>query len=639
MTMLDRMRRHKGWLKWSLALVVVAFIALYFPSSDFMQQGTDAAAPTDVVASVGGARITVSEFRNAYMGQLAAYQRAYGGSVNEQLLRQMGIDQQILQQLIDERAAEQEARRMGLTVSDEEVAQRIRTIPAFQQNGEFVGFETYSMMLRNLTPPQTTAEFEDGLRRALLVEKLRTALTDWVAVSDAEIEQEFRRRNEKVKLEFVVLSPDQLRGQVTISDADIAAHFEAHKEEYRVPEKRKIRYVLIDTEALKSRVAVPPGDVERFYRQNIEQYTTPEQVRASHILLNTEGKDEAAVKARAEAILKQVRSGADFGALAKKHSEDEVSAAQAGDLDYFGRGRMVKEFEDVAFSLEPGQVSDLVKSQFGFHIIKVTDKKAASTRPFDEVKEQIADQLASERAQAQATEMAAAMDKEIDKASDLQAAASARGLTVKESGFFARDEPIMGIGPSPEVTNQAFELQEGAVAGPIRAPGGQVFFTTIGKQDSHLPTLDAVKDRVREDAVVRKAADLARARAQALAPALQKDFGGAAREAGLEVKSTELVTRGSTLPEIGVSPAVDAAVFALPEGGVSAPLKTDLGTVIARVVEREDIDTGALAAAKDTLRTELLDAQRGRFFSAYMQKAQERLQSSVNQDVLRRAIG
>ena len=637
MTMLDRMRRHKGWLKWSLALVVVAFIALYFP--DFMRQETDAAAPNDVVASVGGQSITVGEFRRAYLGQLAVYQRAYGGNVNEQLLRQMGIDQQILQQLIDERAAAQEARKLGLTVTDAEVAQRIRTMPAFQQNGQFVGFQTYAMVLRSQTPPLTTTEFEDSLRRALLVEKLRAALTDWMAVSDAEIEQEFRRRTEKVKLEFVVFSPDRLRDQVTLTDADVAAHFEAHKEDYRVPEKRKIRFLLIDTEALKARITVPPGDVERAYQQDIDQYTTPEQVRASHILLETEGKDEAQVRARAEALLKQVKSGADFGALAKEHSEDEASAAQAGDLDYFGRGRMVKEFEDVAFSLAPGQVSDLVRSQFGFHIIKVTDKKPASTRSFDEVKAQIADQLASERAQAQANEMAAALAKDIKSAADLEKAAQSRGLTVKESGFFARDEPIAGIGPSPAVSEQAFELAENAVAGPVRAPGGQVFFTTIGKQDAHLPTLDAVKDRVREDAVRRKAADLARSRAEALLPDLQTDFAKAARGAGLDVKTTELVTRGATLPEIGVSAAVDAAVFALPRGGVSAPLRTEAGTVVARVADRQDGDAGAMKAATDEIRRELLDAQRGRFFTAYMQKAQERQQTSINQDVLRRAVG
>ena len=637
MTMLDRMRRHKGWLKWSLALVVVAFIALYFP--DFMRQETDAAAPNDVVASVGGQPITVSEFRRAYMGQLAVYQRAYGGNVNEQLLRQMGIDQQILQQLIDERAAEQEARKLGLGVTDAEVAQRIRTLPAFQQNGEFVGFQTYSMVLRSQTPPLTTVEFEDSLRRALLVEKLRAALTDWIAVSDAEIEQEFRRRNEKVKLEFVVISPDRVRDDVTLTDAEVAAHFEAHKENYRVPEKRKIRYLLIDTEALKARVTVPPADIERSYQQSIDLYTTPEQVRASHILLQTEGKDETEVRARAEALLKQVRAGTDFGALARKHSEDEASAQQAGDLDYFGRGRMVKEFEDVAFSLEPGQVSDLVKSQFGFHIIKVTDRKAASTRSFEDVKAQIADQLGSERAQAEAGELASALAKEIRSAGDLEKAAQSRGLSVKDSGFVARDEPITGIGPSPAVSEQAFELAEGAVAGPLRAPAGHVFFTTTGKQDSHLPALEAVKDRVREDAVRQKATDVARSRAQALAPGLQADFAKAARSAGLDVKSTEFVARGSTLPEVGLSPAVDAAVFGLPAGGVSDPVNTAAGTVIARVAERQDVDAAAMNAAKDEVRRELLDAQRGQFFTAYMQKAQERLQTNIDQNVLRRAIG
>ena len=636
MTMLDRMRRHRGWLKWSLALVVVAFIALYFP--EFVPQDTGMAAPGDVVATVGSEEITAGEFRRAYLGQLAMYQRAYGSNVNVQMLRQMGIDQQILQQLVDERAAEQEARRLGLRVSDAEVAQRIRAIPGFQRDGRFSP-EVYRMALRTATPPMTVAEFEEGLRRQLLVDKLRSALTDWVAVSDAEIEQEFRRRNEKVKLELVVFTPDRFRDQASVSDADVAKHFEAHTEDYRVPEKRKIRFLLVDVESLKSSITVSPDDVERAYNERIEQFTTPEQVRASHILLQTEGKDEVEVRARAEALLKQVRGGADFGALAAKHSEDEASASQQGDLDYFGRGRMVKEFEDVAFSLEPGQVSDLVKSQFGYHIIKVTDKKPETRRTLEEVRAQLTDQIATERAQTRAGEIAAALEKEIDEASDLETAAKARGLKVQESGFFARDEPIMGIGPAQQVSEGAFDLQEGAVSGPIRAPGGHVFFTTIGKQDAYVPKLDDVKDRVREDALRAKAAELARSRAREIATALRSDFTKAARDAGLDVKSTELVTRGSMLPEVGSSPAVDGAVFELPQGGVSDPIGTPAGTVVARVVERQDIDAAAMAAAKDELRRELVGAQRARFFEAYMRKAQERLQTRIHQDVVQSAAG
>jgi peptidyl-prolyl cis-trans isomerase D len=637
MTMLDRMRRHKGWLKWSLFLVVVAFIALYFP--DFMRQDTGAAAPGDVVARVGGEDITAGEFRRAYMSQIAMYQRAYGNSVNPDLLRQMGIDQQILRQMLDERAAVQEARRLGLKVSDAEIAQRVRSMPAFQRDGHFAGTEMYRMVLRSQSPPLTTTEFEESLRRSLLVDKLRTALTDWIAVSDAAVESEFRRRNEKVKADLVVFSADRFRDQVTLADADVAAYFEKHKEQYRVPEKRKIKYLLIDIEAMKARITVPPGDVERYYRQNIEQYSSPEQVRASHILFKTEGKDEAEVRRKAEEVLKQVKAGGDFGALARKFSEDEGSAKQDGDLDYFGRGRMVKEFEDVAFSLAPGSVSDLVKSQFGFHIIKVVDKKPASTRPFEEVKAQITDQLAAERAQTQASELAAALSSEIDDAADLDRVAKARGLSVKESGFFARDEPILGIGPAPEVSSQAFELKEGAVEGPVRTSGGQVFFTTTARQDSHLPTLDAVKDRVRDDALRQKAAELARARAQSLASELKTDFTAATKQAGLEVKTTELIARGSTWPDVGISPALDAAAFSLPVGGVSGPIPTDAGTAVVHIVQREEIDGAALAAARDTLRNELLEAERNKFYSAYMQKVQDRFKTEINQDVLRRMAG
>jgi peptidyl-prolyl cis-trans isomerase D len=634
--MLDRMRRHKGWLKWSLFIVVLSFIAFYIPS--FMRD-SGAAGPGDVVARVGSQTITVMMFRRAYQQQMQAYQRAYGGSLNEQLLRQMGIDQQILQQLIDERAAVAEAQRVGLTVSDAEVAQRIFAIPAFQQNGQFAGQELYERVLQMQTPPLSTTEFEDNVRRALLVAKLRSAVTDWIAVGDAELEREYARRNEKVKFELVVFNADKFRGQVQVSDGDVQAYFDQHKEQYRVGEKRKIRFLLVDVDALKTKVVVLPGDIESYYQKNIQQYSTPEQVRASHILLKTEGKNEAEVKARAEALLKQVKSGADFAELAKKNSEDEVSAKQGGDLDYFARGRMVKEFEDVAFSLPPGSISDLVKSQFGYHIIKVVDKKPAATRTLAEVRAQIADQLAYERAQEQGTQMSAALQKEISSPADLDKAAQAHGLKVQESGFFSKDEPISGIGPASEISDQAFTQKEGTVVGPIRTPRGPVFFTTIGRQDSRLPALAEVKERVREDVTRQKARDLSRTRAASLAAAFATDFAAGAKEAGLEVKTTEMVARGSSLPDVGTSAAIDTAVFALPVGGVTGPITTDAGTVIAHVVEKQQVKPSEFAAAKETLRNEITEERRGRFFSAYMVKAREQMKTMIDQEAVRRVVG
>ena len=239
----------------------------------------------------------------------------------------------------------------------------------------------------------TPADFEDNVRRSLTVEKLRQTLTDWITVPDKEVEQEYRRRNDKVKLALVSVTAATLRSQVTVGDDEVARYFEAHKADFKMPEKRKIRYLLVDLDAIRAKTVVPAADIERAYNNGIEQYSTPEQIRASHILLKTEGKDDAEVKARAEALLTQVKGGADFAELARKSSEDEASAKNGGDLDYFGRGRMIPEFDQVAFQLMPGQTSDLVKTSYGYHIIKLVDKKPGTTKTLAEVRPQINDQL------------------------------------------------------------------------------------------------------------------------------------------------------------------------------------------------------------------------------------------------------
>lgn len=639
MTMLDRMRRHKSWLKWSLALVVLTFVLFYIP--DFLTTRTGA-APSEVLASVEGESITVGTFQRRYNAQLQAYRNAYGGQVSEQLLRQLGIEQQIVQQLVDEHAMVAEARRRNVTVSDVEVRERILAVPAFQENGRFIGEARYRQMLQYQNPPMTTTEFEDTMRRAIAVDKLRTAITGWMSMTDAEVDAEYRNRNEKVKLDVVPLTADTFRSKVSASEADIAAHYEKNKESYRVGEKRKIKYATVDVERVRAATTIPDSEIEAFYQANIQQYTTPEQVRASHILFQIEGKDEAEVRKRAEEVLAKAKApGADFAALARQYSEDEGSKANGGDLDYFGRGRMVPAFEQAAFAMKPGEISDLVKSDFGFHIIKVVDHKPETSRPLSEVRAEIEDQLKWQRAQEQAEQQAKSLESVVKTAADLDRVATERGLEVQESNLFLPNEPIDGLGQAPEVAQRAFQLQEGQVSPAMRVARGWVVITLAGRQDPYVPALAEVHDKVKEDVIQQKASEMAKEKAAEIAATLESasDFAAAAKRAGLEVKTTEFIARGSAIVDVGVNPDIDKAAFSLPVGGVSDAIATPQGTAIIRVVERQDVDEAQMAAGRDELRNELLAQRRDRFFSAYMAKAKKDLKIEIRQDVLTRVLG
>jgi peptidyl-prolyl cis-trans isomerase D len=639
MTMLDRMRRHKSWLKWSLFLVVVTFVVFYVPG---FLRGEGAGAPGEAVARVDGHAITVRDFTQLLNQRMQMF-RGQGGQISEQMIKQLGIDRQVLQELIDSQAVLAEAKRLGLSVSDSEVRAQILSFPALQENGAFIGEERYRALLRMQRPPMTPAEFESRIREDLLREKLQSAVTGWVgaSVGDAEVDEEYRRRNEKVKLEVVSFQADAFKQGVTASDAEIASYFDANKEKYRIGDKRKVKYVLVDTQALRTRINPTPQEVEQFYNANPQQFSQPEQVRASHILLKTEGKDDAAVKKQAEDLLKQAKGGADFAELAKKFSEDEGSKTQGGDLNFFEHGKMVPEFDAVAFKLNPGEISDLVKSQFGYHIIKVTEKKPATTEPLVAAKDRIAQQLKFERAQAQASDLAAKVAGELKTPADMERVAKANGLTVKESPFFLRDEPIVDLGPSPQVAAEAFALKDNEVSESIRTPQGFAFITVTGKQASMLPKLEAVKERVRTDVIQQKAIAAAKAKATELASTLKSasDFSAAAKAAGREVKTTEMITRGAVIPDAGTSPAIDKTVFALAKGGVSDPIVTDTGAVIVKVVDRTDVTPAELGTARDSLKRELVAEKQNRFFSSYMQKAKEKIKVDINQQALQRVLG
>jgi len=639
MTMLDRMRRHKAWLKWSLGLVVVTFILLYVPSFLDPVAGTGM-NPNDAIATVEGRKITVGTYQRVYQQQLMSVRQSYGGQLTDEVIRQLQIPQRVVQQMVDEEATVAAAAKLGLTVSDAELRERILRMPGFQVNGEFVGDARYRQVLAMQRPPLRPSDFEEQLRKGLLSEKLQGAVTAWVQVSDAEAEREYRTQNEKVKLELAVFSAAKFSAGITPTEPEIAAHFTANQETYRTPEKRRVRYLSIDAEALRATRLVTPAEVEARYRESIAQFTAPEQVRASHILFKTgEGKDEAAQRKAAEAMLVRAKAGEDFAELAKKYSEDG-SAPQGGDLNFFAREGMVKPFSDAAFAMQPGQISDIVKSEFGFHIIKTMERKAAGTQPLADVRAQIEEQLKFEKAQAEAQSIGDQAAKEIDDPSDLDRVAKARGLTVSDSGLFSRDEPLAGLGFAPAVAAAAFSLEQGKVSGQLRTNQGLAFITLTEIKAPGIPTLAEVKDRVRSDVIRIKGVELARAKAAAMSQAAQRGaFAAAAKAAGADVKTTELITRGTPYPEVGTSTKIDEAVFGLAKGATSAPIATETAVVVARVADRADVTPDAVAAGKSQMLGQLLQQRRQEFFTAYMSKAKEKMKITFHEAALKTILG
>ena len=637
MTMLDRMRRHRAWLKWSLGIVVATFMVLYIPTCVGTGAGT---APTDTIASIAGRNVSVNTFQRAYNEQASQLRSAYGDQFNEQMLRQFGLGPRILDQLLNEEAILVEAERLGVRVSDEELRQMILNLPGLQRDGQFVGEADYRRFLSMQRPPMKPSDFENLMRRQLLSEKLQAMVTSWVHISDAEVEAEYRKRNEKLKLELAVFKADNFKKTIQPTDAELQARFDSNKEDYRLPEKRRVKFLALDANALKGRMTATPAEIDALYKRNAAMYSMPEQARASHILFKTEGKDEAEVKKTAESVLARAKKGEDFAALAKQYSDDS-SKDNGGDLDFFPHGKMVPPFDEAVWKLEVGKITpELVKTEFGFHIIKLTGKQPAQTKTVNDVRPQLEDQIKTEKAQAEAARKADEVAGSIKTAADLERVAKEQGLSVGDSGLFSREEPLAGLGFAPAVAAKAFELETGKVSEKLQTGQGFAWIVVSEVKPSALPTLTEVKDKVREDVARVKAVEVARTRAETMAKSAAANFAAAAKAAGVEVKTTDLISRNQPLPEVGANKTVEDAVFKLKVGEATGPITTDNAVVVARVKERQDIKPEEFATGKAAVANELRQQRQNQFFSAYMLKAKEKMgQPTYNEKALEMVTG
>lgn len=580
---------------------------------------------SDVVAKVGDESVTVAEIgqqlnqikqRNQVPPMLEPY-----------------YAQQILRQLMLQKEMEYEAGQLGIRVSNDEIADRIRLIlPAAFNGGAPIAPDQYSSLVESRTQ-MSVSQFEDTVRQGLLQEKFQKLVTDGISAGPAELQEEFRYRNEKVKLDYAFIKPEDLEAKITLDDAAIKAGYEKNKARYQVPEKRVVRYAIVDVNQIRQNIHISDDQLMAQYKKNIQDYQVPDRAHVEHILLMTVGKTDAEIEEiqkKAQDILNQARKGANFEDLAKKYSEDPGTKDKGGDLGWIVKGQTVAEFEKAAFSLPKGSISDLVKTQYGFHIIKIIDKETAHTKTFDEVKDSIRAPLMLSEADKQAGDIADKLSQAIRQSNkvSLDDLAKQYHLAVGETRPVAATDPLLELGNSQDVkvSDSIFNLRQGDLSLPIHTDRGYLVLSIKQILPAHQGSLDEVRDKVIADLKQEKAATDARSKADELIKRVKAGdkFDAAAKALGLEAKTSDELARGGSISNVASGKQL-AAAFQLKAGDVGSPLNLGTNWLVYKVVDKQEPNPADFEKQKKEITDAVLQNKRSLAFDAFRTALEERL--------------
>jgi len=616
--MLKSMRRNVKSLKPVLWLVVLTFIVAIFAiwGGGTGGGGTSGAG---TLVRIGGERISADEYFQALRSRLEAIERQFG-DLNANLIQQLGVPQQTLEQIVSQKLLMGIAADMGLRASDAEVRDRIKSYPAFQQDGQFIGFEEYKLRLDYNRIP--LADFERGLRQDVVLNKVVRVLTAGLFVADDEVWQNYRKQNDTAKIEYLVSETAKAEVPGEPTEAELQAHFANNAASYKVPEKRTADYVVLKTDDLKKEVAVKDAEIEKYYKDNPVQFQEPEKVQASRIWLPFTEADKAAVLAQTEELRKRAADGADFAALAREFSKDD-KAAVGGDWGLYDWRSLTPAETEAVGALDKGGVSGVVETETGAALFKVTDKVPAVTQPLAEVSATIKGILEDQKARALVTERIQRLEKLARKEKSLDFAAQREGLKPLSTGPLKKGDPLGDFDASGAVSEALFGLEEKEISGPIFTYSGEALAELKAVEAERAATFEEVRDEVARDVLEAWKKDRAQARLREVAAGLKEDWSAEATKLKLEYKFVEAHKREQYLSLVGEKPDVDALIFSLPIKQASEPVAVDGGFAVFRALERTESIREEFDKVRATERETLLEEKRNKFLQAYLARARE----------------
>jgi len=632
--MLNVFRENLRHLKLVLILVIVGLV-LYL--GYYFRSDTSASGGGDWIAKVDGETISGARYRDAAR-RMDDYYRQMLGDRYEQLRQQLNVGAMTANALVAQHLQVLEARRLGLEATPEEVARTIQTDPRFKdQSGQFIGRDRYREIIsRNW--PGGIPDFEQRLKEEITAKKWSNLTAEAVGVSEREIEERYRSRANRTKLDYVVVPSAGQKIDTDVSTNELNAYYRAHQDDYKRGEARKIRYAIVDRQAWTEKMDITEADAKAYYDGHQDEFARKEQRRARHILFRVAPTapepEKAAARVKAELALSRIQKGEDFGTVAKEMSDDPGSASQGGDLGFFERGRMVPAFEQAAFSTPVGQTTGIVETPFGLHIIQVTETRAEGVQPFDEVKDNLRSQLKLTQAQAKVKEEAERIRGLVTSSAQLDSVAAKEGLKVEEK-VVARDDRLPDLQASPQFLEAVFATEPGGVA-PMQAVGrGAAIVTVVESLPPAVRPFDEVMSRVRSDVLNTRGRDVARAAARN-AFAKSKTLEDAAKALDLQIRPAAEASPGQGLGGSGgVSPELEAALFGPgAKAGDTGVVPVPAGAVLYRLSSVDKFDPAQLAARKEEIRKEILDQRKTEFVSAVTERLRPHHEIEMNYALL-----
>nr|WP_320017363.1 SurA N-terminal domain-containing protein [uncultured Desulfobacter sp.] len=633
--MLRYLRENTGnWIiKFFLGIIVIVFV--------FLGVGSMNADKHNRVATVNDHTITFSEYRDAYQRMIQRLQQQFGTSLDDNLIKSLNVKQLAVNSLIDQKILEIEAQKLKIVVSDEELKQDLLSVKAFQKDGAF-NMDLYKRVLgQNAMTPET---FEAMQRNTIRNTKLQRMVINGITVGNQEAQAWYSFNNTKASINYVLIDPATF-SDVSADEEQIRSQYDDNHDLYMSEPKRKVAFLVFAPEDFEGQVKIDETSIRNFYDQNPARFTTPEQVEASHILIrvNENADEQTVAKAKEEALSvyeKAVKAG-DFSELAKTYSQGP-SAASGGYLGRFDKNSMVKPFADAAFAMNPGDISQPVRTRFGWHIIKVTDKTPETITPFETAMVQIEKELAASQVQDLAYNKAEdAYDAVLDGDSFEQVALVAAKQPVNTPAFTVLGSELKGMGISDpgEFATTAFSLVDNEIS-EVKKIGNNYYLIHVLEQiDPKLLAYEEVKHEIAvklTDGLQKQAAKQAAASMLEKAGSDVASLEKLASDNHLKVESSKMFTRNEAVPDITGSEAIAQAAFTLDEKNrvYKNVIEASGKFYIICLKEQQIPDAAAIADNLDKVKMQLETRKQQDYYSQWLATQKKKAEIRINTDLI-----